>query len=94
MHDPEDRIVETFGQNISGQPLRLLSADGGKQKVVGQSEPIPCHADQLLWRGRLGNRRVVLYIDNGAARFCFINGTPQGTVRKTMHVFHVVRQTW
>ena len=75
MYDPEDQVVETFGQNISEHLLKLLSAEGAKQQIVGQSELAPCHAAQLLWSKRPENRRAVLYIDNGAARFGLIKGT-------------------
>ena len=52
-----------------------MSANGTKQQVVGQAELLPCHAAQIIWKERLRNRRVVVYIDNEAARFGLIKGT-------------------
>jgi len=75
MYDPEDGAIETFGQEIGEDLLRLISADGNKKQVVGQSELIPCHAAQTIWKDRLKSRRVVLYIDNEAARYGLIKGT-------------------
>ena len=56
MYDPEDQSLETFGQDIGEDLLRLLSSNGDKQQVVGQSELIPCHAAQTIWKDRLKNR--------------------------------------
>ena len=75
MYDPEDQALETFGQDIGEDLLRLLSSNGDKRQVVGQSELIPCHAAQTIWKDRLKNRRVVTYIDNEAARYGLIKGT-------------------
>ena len=54
MYDPEDQALETFGQDIGEDLLRLLSSNGDKQQVVGQSELIPCHAAQIF--GKTGLR--------------------------------------
>ncbi len=55
--------------------MAILSAKGTKQQIVGQAELLPCHAAQILWKERLQNRRLVVYIDNEAARFGLIKGT-------------------
>ena len=73
--NPEDRALETFGQAVGETPLGLLSAEGAKQQVVGGSELIPCHAAQLVWSERIWGRRIILCIDNEAARFGLIKGT-------------------
>ena len=52
-----------------------MGATGTEQQVVGQAELLPCHAAQIIWKERLRNRRVVVYIDNEAARFGPIKGT-------------------
>ena len=75
MYDPEDKSTETFGQTMSQPLLRLLSAEGNKQQIVGQAELVPCHAAQILWTQRLQGRRIVLHIHNEAARFGLIKGT-------------------
>ena len=75
MYDPEDQSLETFGQDIGEDLLRLLSSNGDKRQVVGQSELIPCHAAQVIWKDQLKDRRVVTYIDNEAARYGLIEGT-------------------
>ncbi len=48
MYDPEDECVETFGAEISEELLTLLSREGSKRQIVGQSELIPCHAAQIV----------------------------------------------
>ena len=75
LFDPEDQTLETFGGDIGPNLLSILSNGGTKQQVVGQAELLPCHAAQVIWKDRLHNRRVVIYIDNEAARFGLIKGT-------------------
>ncbi len=43
--------------------------------MIGQSGLILCHIAQAIWRERLTNRRVALYIDNEAARYGLASGT-------------------
>jgi hypothetical protein len=60
MYDPEDECVETFGAEISEELLTLLSREGSKRQIVGQSELIPCHAAQIVWKDRMIGRRNFL----------------------------------
>ena len=41
-HDPDNKYVETSGAEISEELLTLLSREGSKKQIVGQSELIPC----------------------------------------------------
>jgi len=75
MFDPEDGALELFGCEVSDDLMRLLSAGGSKKQIVGQSELIPCHAAKVVWKERMTRRRVVLYVDNEAARFGLIKGS-------------------
>ncbi len=75
MYDPEDGAVELFGGEVSDDLMELLTDGGVKQQVVGQSELIPCHAAKIVWRRRLRRRRVIMYIDNEAARCGLIKGS-------------------
>ncbi len=75
MYDPEDECVETFGAEISEELLTLLSREGSKRQIVGQSELIPCHAAQIVWKDRMIGRRIFLYTDYEAARYGLIKST-------------------
>ena len=75
LFDPEDQTLEMFGGQVSEDLLHLLTNAGSKQQVVGQSELIPCHAAKVVWRNRLKHRRVILFIDNEAARYGLIKGS-------------------
>ena len=42
---------------------------------MGQSELIPCHAAQIVWKDRMIGRRIFLYTDYEAARYGLIKST-------------------
>ena len=75
MWDPEDETLEAFGAYVGDDLLGYLTVGGTKRQIVGQSELLPCIAAKTVWRRRLRGRRVVLYVDNEAARFGLIKGT-------------------
>jgi len=89
LYDPEDSTLETFGRDIGPELLRILSGHGAKQQIVGQSELLPCHAARTIWKERLQNRRIVLYVDNEAARFGLIKGT-----RPTLDSAWIINEYW
>ena len=89
LFDPEDGTFETFGANIVHNLLKIVSCKGTKQQVVGQSELLPCHATQTLWNQNLRGRRLVLYVDNEAARFGLIKGTSP-----TLHSAWLINEYW
>jgi hypothetical protein len=75
MYDPEDGACEYFGAQCGDSLLGVLSRQGHKTQVVGQSELLPCLAARIIWAERLRNRLVINYIDNDAARFAMIKGS-------------------
>ena len=70
-----NECVETSGAEISEELLTLLSREGSKRQIVGQSELIPCHAAQIVWKDRMIGRRIFLYTDYEAARYGLIKST-------------------
>ena len=54
---------------ISEELMTLLSREGGKRQIIGQSELIPCNAAQIVWKNRMRGKRILLYIDDEAARY-------------------------
>ena len=78
MFDPEDNCFEFFRGSVQGDLLEILTHEGEKKQVVGQSEIIPCILSRVIWRSRLQNRCCLHYIDNEAARCCLIKGYSPG----------------
>ncbi len=57
-------------------PIADNVREGQKRQVVGQAELLPCLLARRLWAERLRGRLVVHFVDNEAARFALIKGTP------------------
>ncbi len=60
MYDFDNECAETSGAEISEELLTLLSGKGSKRQIVGQSELIPCHAAQIVWKDRMIGKRIFL----------------------------------
>ena len=75
LFDPTDGTFQSFGGNLPNEILEILSEDGTKRQVVGQSELFPCVAARDVWGRKLQGRLVMCYIDNEAAKYALIKGT-------------------
>jgi len=76
MFDPEDAAYG-YARRYMSEDLRLFSTLGGeKSKIVGQADILPLVLAGQICGDRMRDRAVYFFINNNAARHCFIKGTP------------------
>ena len=66
---------EYFGGIVDDQIVQGWLAAGNKQRVIHQAEVYPALIALGLWAEQLRGRRVILFVDNDAAKECLIKGT-------------------
>ena len=66
---------EHFGGIVDDKIVRGWLAEGNKQRAIHQAEVYPALIALELWAERLRGRRVLLFVDNDAAKECLIKGT-------------------
>ena len=66
---------EHFGGIVDDKIVRGWLAEGNKQRAIHQAEVYPALVALELWAERLRGRRVLLFVDNDAAKECLIKGT-------------------
>ena len=71
MVDPADGAREYFGEAI---PTSLINQwkSGGLKKIIALAELLPILIAKQVWGERLGNKRVVIFVDNEGAKFSCI----------------------
>ena len=73
--DAEAKESEYFGGIVSGAIVKDWLATGDKQRPIHQAEVYPALIALELWAERLRGRRVIMFVDNDAAKECLIKGT-------------------
>ena len=66
--------VEYFGGLVADSLVEAWKATGGKRRVIHQAEVYPATVALQLWGNRIVGRRVLLFVDNDAAKECLIRG--------------------
>ena len=73
LFDEAGKAVECFGEVL---PDEITAAWAGKQKeqLVFEAEVFPFLVSLELWRDRLKGKLLLVFIDNEAAKSCWISG--------------------
>ena len=76
VHDPASGDSEFFGALLWPDVAAELRAVTGHTQIIAQLELLPIYVALLAWRRlfRDPGRRVVVFVDNDAARFGLIRG--------------------
>ena len=72
---PGRRDLRNLWRQHRSQLLKIVSCKSTKGQVVGQSELLQCHAAQTFWSPRARGRRLVVYVDEEAARYGLVKRT-------------------
>ncbi len=70
-----EAVTGVCGKELTG----ILSEDGGKKQIVGQTELLPAVLARRVWNGKLRGTLVVHFVDNEAARLALIKGSSPTT---------------
>ena len=76
MIDPHTCEVAGFGRNMRKRLKERLSMKGKKKQIIGQAELYPALCARRLWKEKIKGRDVIHFVDNDAARFALIKGSP------------------
>lgn len=71
--DPSEDVIKYFGMAVDPHVLGEWGAWPGRQ-VIGQAELYPILLAKRAWRDSLIGRRLLLFVDNEAAKFGLIKG--------------------
>ena len=74
VEDAESGMFEYFGCAVSDGTIRDWKRAGGKGRVIHQAEVLPAALAMEIWGPRLRNRKVVVFVDNDAARDALVKG--------------------
>ena len=66
---------EHFGGIVDDRIVKSWLEEGNKQRAIHQAEVYPALIALGLWAERLRGRRIILFVDNDAAKECLIKGT-------------------
>ena len=73
--DASSSGAEHFGGIVNDRIVKGWLQEGNKQRAIHQAEVYPALISLHLWAGRLRGRRIILFVDNDAAKECLIKGT-------------------
>ena len=73
--DPAPSGSEHFGGIVDDVIFKSWLEAGNKQRAIHQAEVYPALVALGLWAGRLRGRRLMLFVDNDAAKECLMQGT-------------------
>ena len=72
--DSGSKVWEAFGGVVPGPVVSGWNLDVGHSKVIHQAELYPAQLALEMWAEKVRGRRVVLFVDNDAARGALIKG--------------------
>ena len=80
---------EAFGAKLPENQVRHWKAMSGRDRVIHQAELLPIAIALNNWKHELKGRRVLLFIDNDAARYSMIKGTSHNPAAD-----EILQQNW
>jgi hypothetical protein len=66
---------EHFGGIVDEGIVKSWLEAGGRQRAIHQAEVYPALMALSMWASRLSGRRILMFVDNDAAKECLIKGT-------------------
>ena len=66
---------EHFGGIVEEGIVKGWLEAGGRQRAIHQAEVYPALVALSMWASRLSGRRILMFVDNDAAKECLIKGT-------------------
>ena len=72
--DRASGLKEFFGGPVEDDVVVRWQERSAKTRVIHQAELLPCAVAVVLWGSRMRNRRILVFIDNDAARAALVAG--------------------
>ena len=78
--DEAGAVIEHFSYCLSSSDLELLGFPQHKQTVIFETEVLAITVALQIWRNRISNRPVVIFVDNNSARDVAVSGSARTKV--------------
>lgn len=80
LYDEAGAVIEHFSYCLSSSDLELLGFPQHKQTVIFETEVLAITVALQIWRNRISNRPVVIFVDNNSARDVAVSGSARTKV--------------
>ena len=80
---------QAFGRKVPRRTVQIWKEEGQKEKVIHQAELAPALVALHTWKEELKGRKILLFIDNDAARHALVKGKSANAAS-----YRILHQFW